>query len=277
MTHTLGLHCLPRPCPQFTQARYCLVLSVISVLLRDRSISPLLYVRNHYLLYIIYTGILCAHFVWAGHPELWCQGSPGADCLLWARKAEVKTPKFGFATALVWLCPYREVAGPLALPTLPSRRTEAQGQRKEEDCGLHPALTVARGWAILKTQKQILVSADVALAHKRKGFGHWGADRNYLLLSCSRKAWSNNAGVVQADLLRCWQLPRRILGLAELSWTELIQVNNFPSFWFIAKTISELSLVQWRCACKKLSVKCTLDHLYKGTWWPTPGEPDHQN
>lgn len=73
---------------------------------------------------------------------------------------------------MVWLCPYREVAGPLALPTLPSRRTEAQGQRKEEDCGLHPALTVARGWAILKTQKQILVSADVALAHKRKGFGH---------------------------------------------------------------------------------------------------------
>lgn len=228
-------------------------------------------------LFIIYYLYLCAYFVRARHPELGWQGSPRANRFLQVRKAEVKTSNFGSAAVLVWLCPHREVAAPLALPTMPSHRTEAQGWRKEEDQDLHPGLTVTCDQVILKTQKQILVLADVALPHKHKSFGHWSAGRNCFVSSCCRKAWSNSAVVIQADLLCCWQLPCFILGLEELSRTELIQVNNFPSFWSIAKTISKISWVEWRLACKKLSVKRTLNHLCKGTWWPTPGELNHHN
>lgn len=99
------------------------------------------------------------------------------------RKAEVKTSNFGFATVLVWLCLYREVAAPLALPMLPSRRTEVRGWRKE-DGGLHAGLTGTCGWIILKTQKQILVLANVNV----KDLVTEVLTEICLVLSCCRKA-----------------------------------------------------------------------------------------
>lgn len=76
----------------------------------------------------------------------------------------------GCASTEKWQLP---LPCPRCCPTEPRRG--AGGRRKTEGC---TQLSQTCGWVILKTQKQILVSADVALPHKHKCFGHWSADRN---------------------------------------------------------------------------------------------------
>lgn len=131
------------------------MLSDISVLTQDCSISPLLQVWGLYLWRIIYTSVLCAHFVRVGHTKPLCQGSPRASCLVWVRKVEVKTSNFGSSTVLVWLCPYREVAAPLALPHC---HPQNQGRRRTVSC---TQLSLWHAGFLFWKQKQTLVSADV--------------------------------------------------------------------------------------------------------------------
>lgn len=115
------------------------------------------------------------------------------------------------------------------------------GRRRAEACSQLPQWHA--GGLVWHPQRQLVVWPDVGLPCKHKGFGHQSADRNCFVSPCCRKAWSNNAVIVQADLVHCWQLPGLILGLEKLSWSELIQVNSFISFWLLVKTISDLSLI----------------------------------
>lgn len=123
-----GLQCLIHPCPQFTHMHNPDQCSQSSQF-RHMTAGSLLCFRSEGFIwwYIIYTRVFCAHFVWAGHSEPQCQGSPRASCLDWVRKAEVKTSNFGSAIVLVWLCLYREVAAPLALPHC---HPQNQGRRR---------------------------------------------------------------------------------------------------------------------------------------------------
>lgn len=169
-----------------------------------------------------------------------CQDNAGAECLLSVRKAELRFPVL--ALLLFWSGCARIEKWLLPLPTAPRRG----GWRKGESWGLQRAPMAASRWVILQPHKQIEASADVVLSHKHKCFGYQSTDRSCLVSYGCRKTWSNNAVIVQADLLHRWQLSSLILGLEALSWPELNQVNSLLSFWFVVKSVSEWSLIKWR-------------------------------
>lgn len=135
-----------------THAQPCApMLSDVSVLPQDCSISPLLQVWGLYLGYIIYTRIFCVHFVQVGHAEPQCQGSPRTSCLVQVRKVEVKISNFGSAMVWVSLCPYTEVSAPLALPHC---HPQNQGRRRTVS---YTQLSLWHAVFLFWKQKQILI------------------------------------------------------------------------------------------------------------------------
>lgn len=147
VTCMFELQCLIHPCPQFTHMHSLDQWSQISQFCHRTAASLPCSRSGDFICDILFIQGSSVHILYALDMQ---NLSTRASCLVKVRKVEVKTSNFGSAIVLVWLCPYREVSAPLALPPC---HPQNQGR-------LHPALTVTCSFLFWK-QKQTLVSADI--------------------------------------------------------------------------------------------------------------------